>query len=311
MMKPQVSLVHALSFDVEEHFQVAAFWSTMRRRQWDNYESRVERNVERILSILSLHGIRATFFVLGWVAQKHRNLVRGIASCGHEIASHGFGHELITSQTPSLFREDVRSSKDILEDIIGGQIHGYRAPSFSITSETQWALPILAEEGYVYDSSIFPIQHDRYGMPGANPWCHLLETPAGPLWEVPPSTIKMGPIRIPIAGGGYFRLYPYRILRNLLKRTAAEGHPLIMYLHPWELDPDQPRMEGSVVSKFRHYLNLRKTEVRLQQLVKDFRFMSIREAVDTVAMACANKESLLGVGAAGGTHCLVEGKHNG
>jgi polysaccharide deacetylase family protein (PEP-CTERM system associated) len=310
-MKPQASLVHALSFDVEEHFQVGAFWSTMRRRQWDNYESRVERNVERILSILSLHGIRATFFVLGWVAEKHRGLVKVIASCGHEIASHGFGHELITSQTPSVFREDVRNSKDILEDIIGGQIHGYRAPSFSITSETQWALPILAEEGYVYDSSIFPIQHDRYGMPGANPWCHLLETPAGPLWEVPPSTIKIGPIRIPIAGGGYFRLYPYRILRNLLKRTAAEGHPLIMYLHPWELDPDQPRMEGSVVSKFRHYLNLRKTEARLQQLVKDFRFMSIREAVDTVAMACANKESLLGIGAAGGTHCLVEEKHNG
>jgi polysaccharide deacetylase family protein (PEP-CTERM system associated) len=311
MKNPQVSLMHALSFDVEEHFQVAAFWSTMRRRQWDNYESRVERNVEKILSILSLRGIRATFFVLGWIAQKHRNLVRNIASCGHEIASHGFGHELITAQTPSVFRDDVRNSKNILEDIIGGQIHGYRAPSFSITPETQWALPILAEEGYVYDSSIFPIQHDRYGMPGSNPWCHLLTTPAGPLWEVPPSTIKIGPIRLPIAGGGYFRLYPYRILRNLLARTAAGGHPLIMYLHPWELDPDQPRMEGSVVSRFRHYLNLRKTEARLQQLVKDFRFMSIREAIDPVGMACANKESLLGAGAAGGTHCLVEGKHNG
>jgi len=311
MKNPQVSLVHALSFDVEEHFQVAAFWSTTRRRQWDNYESRVERNVEKILSILSLHGIRATFFVLGWVAQKNRNLVREIASRGHEIASHGFGHELITSQTPSVFRDDVRNSKDILEDIIGGQIHGYRAPSFSITPETQWALPILAEEGYVYDSSIFPIQHDRYGMPGADPWCHLLATPAGPLWEVPPSTIKIGPIRLPIAGGGYFRLYPYRILRNLLARTAAGGHPLVMYIHPWELDPDQPRMEGSVVSRFRHYLNLQKTEARLQQLVKDFRFMSIREAIDAVGMACANKESLLRVRAAGGTQCLVEGKHNG
>jgi polysaccharide deacetylase family protein (PEP-CTERM system associated) len=311
MVEPPVSPGHALSFDVEEHFQVAAFWSPMRRRQWDNYESRVERNVERILSILSFHGIRATFFVLGWVAQKHRNLVRGIASHGHEIASHGFGHELITSQTPSVFREDIRNSKDILEDIIGGQIHGYRAPSFSITSETQWALPILAEEGYVYDSSIFPIQHDRYGMPGANPWCHRVMTSAGPLWEVPPSTIKIGPIRIPIAGGGYFRLYPYPILRNLLTRTAAGGHPLIMYLHPWEFDPDQPRMEGSVVSKFRHYMNLSKTEARLQQLVKDFRFMSIREAIETVGSACAGKEGLLGVSDACGTDCLVEGKHNG
>lgn len=309
-MRPQANLVHALSFDVEEHFQVAGFWSTARRRNWDNYESRVQRNVEKILSILSLQRIRATFFVLGWVAQKHRGLVKVIASCGHEIASHGFGHELITSQTPSLFREDIRKSKHFLEDIIGGPVHGYRAPSFTITSETQWALPILVEEGYVYDSSIFPIRHDRYGMPGANPWCHLLETSAGPLWEVPPSTIRMGSIRLPIAGGGYFRLYPYRILRNLLNRAASGVHPLVMYFHPWELDPDQPRMEGSAVSKFRHYLNLRKTEPRLQQLVKDFRFTSIREAVGTVGMACANKESILGVGVTGGTHCLVEEEHN-
>ncbi|MDP1768798.1 MAG: DUF3473 domain-containing protein [Nitrospirota bacterium] len=305
-MKPQPSRVHALSFDVEEHFQVAAFWSTMRRRQWDNYESRVERNVEKILSILSTHGVHATFFVLGWVAQKHPELVRTIASYGHEIASHGFGHELITSQTPGLFREDVRNSKDILENIIGGPVHGYRAPSFTITSETKWALPILVEEGYVYDSSIFPIQHDRYGMPGANPWCHLLETQAGALWEVPPSTLRMGPIRLPIAGGGYFRLYPYQILRSFLTRAATEEQPLVMYFHPWELDPDQPRMEGSLVSKFRHYLNLRKTESRLQQLVKDFRFASIREAVDTVGVACADKEQALGLEAAGGVPCLAE-----
>ena len=260
----------------------------------------MEQNVEKILSILSFHQTRATFFVLGWVAKKHRNLVKAIASCGHEIASPGFGHELITAQTPSLFREDIRISKGILEDIIGGQVHGYRAPSFTITSETQWALPILVEEGYVYDSSIFPIQHDRYGMPGADPWCHRVETSAGALWEVPPSTIRMGPIRFPIAGGGYFRLYPYRILRNLLNRVAGEGHPLIMYLHPWELDPDQPRMEGSPLSKFRHYLNLRKTESRLQQLVTDFKFTSVREAIDAVDIACTNKESLCGVEVAGG-----------
>lgn len=310
-MKPQASRVHALSFDVEEHFQVAAFWSTTRRRQWDNYESRVERNVEKILSILSVQGVRATFFVLGWVAQKHPELVRTIANDGHEIASHGFGHELITSQTPGLFREDVRNSKDILENIIGGPVHGYRAPSFTITPETKWALPILVEEGYVYDSSIFPIQHDRYGMPGANPWCHLLETPSGALWEVPPSTLRLGPIRLPIAGGGYFRLYPYQILRNLLTRAATEGQPLVMYFHPWELDPDQPRMEGSLVSKFRHYLNLRKTEARLQQLVKDFRFASIREAVDTVGVACADKERVLGFAAVGSAPCLAEKTLNG
>lgn len=309
-MKTAASAVHALSFDVEEHFQVAAFWSPTRRRQWDNYESRVEGNVEKILSLLSCHGIRATFFVLGWVAQKHRSLVKVIASQGHEIASHGFGHEMITSQTPSLFREDIRNSKDILEDIISGQIHGYRAPSFTITPETQWALPILVEEGYVYDSSIFPIQHDRYGMPGANPWCHLLETSAGSLWEVPPSTMKVGSIRVPVAGGGYFRLYPYGLLRSMLMRTASEGHPLVMYLHPWELDPDQPRMEGSLVSKFRHYLNLGKTEARLRQLVTDFRFTSIRGAFKAVDTACANKESLVGVGA-DVEQFVVEGTPNG
>lgn len=307
----ETSVRHVLSFDVEEHFQVSAFWSDARRQQWEQLESRVERNVEKILSILSFHRIRATFFVLGWIAQKHRSLVKGIANCGHEIASHGFGHEMITSQTPSLFREDVRTSKGILEDIIGGPIHGYRAPSFTITTETQWALPILVEEGYVYDSSIFPIQHDRYGMPGANPWCHRLATVAGPLWEVPPSTMKVGPVRLPVAGGGYFRLYPYRILRNLLKRTAADGHPLVMYFHPWELDPDQPRMGGSSLSKFRHYLNLEKTEGRLHQLITDFRFTSIREAVDAVGMECVSKESLFGVESAKEDRCFAEGKHNG
>ena len=310
MTKANFNRVHALSFDVEEHFQVAAFWSQMRRSQWDNYESRVEWNIEKILSILSRNGTHATFFVLGWVAQKHRGLVKRIAGQGHEIASHGFGHELITSQKPSLFREDVRKSKYILEDIIEKRVCGYRAPSFTITSQTQWALPILVEEGYIYDSSIFPVQHDRYGIPGANPWCHRIETATGAMWEVPPSTIRIGPVRLAIAGGGYFRLYPYWILRNLLKRTAAEGHPLIMYLHPWELDPDQPRMQGPLVSRVRHYLNLRKTEARLQQLVTDFRFASIREAVEAVGAACAKKESLLEVSAGGKRQYLLEGMHN-
>lgn len=291
-MNPHPARIHALSFDVEEHFQVAAFWSEERRRGWDHCESRVERNVSKILSLLSLHGIHATFFVLGWVAVKHPNLVKTIASQGHEIASHGYGHEMITSQQPGQFREDVKKSRRILEDIIGRRVHGYRAPSFTITPHTQWALPILAEEGYLYDSSIFPVRHDRYGMPGANPWCHRIETASGPLWEVPPSTIKLGPVRLPIAGGGYFRLYPYQVLRGLLHRAAAQGQPLVMYLHPWELDPDQPRMEGSLVSRFRHYLNLRKTEGRLHQLVQDFRFASLREAIEAVGAACASEETL-------------------
>lgn len=289
-MAREACAVHSLSFDVEEHFQVAAFWSSARRRDWDTSESRVEANVDKILALLACQGIRVTFFVLGWVAQKHRHLVKTIASQGHEIASHGFGHELITSQTPSLFREDVRKSKCLLEEVIGRQVNGYRAPSFSITAATKWALPILVEEGYVYDSSIFPIQHDRYGMPGANPWCHLLGTESGPLWEVPPSTLKVGPIRVPVAGGGYFRLYPYPLLSRLLMRVASQGHPLVMYLHPWELDPGQPRMQGSLLSNFRHYVNLDKTEIRLQQLIRDFHFSSIRGAFKEIAVACANKE---------------------
>jgi polysaccharide deacetylase family protein (PEP-CTERM system associated) len=299
-MRHDTTRLNALSFDVEEHFQVAAFWSPLRRRDWDTYQSRVEVNVGKILSLLSLHGIHATFFVLGWVAQKHRNVVKTIASEGHEIASHGFEHDVITSQTPAEFREDVRKSKEVLEDIIGRAIHGYRAPSFTITPQTKWALPILVEEGFVYDSSIVPIQHDRYGMPGANPWCHVLETASGPLWEVPPSTMKVGPVRVPVAGGGYFRLYPYIVLRQLLKRTAGEGHPLVMYLHPWELDPCQPRMQGSLLSRFRHYVNLAKTEFRLQQLLTDFAFTSIRGAFKAVDAACAGRECQFGTTANAG-----------
>ncbi|MDH4328994.1 MAG: DUF3473 domain-containing protein [Nitrospira sp.] len=303
--------VHALSFDVEEHFQVAAFWSDERRRNWESYESRVERNVEKILALLSLHGVQATFFVLGWVALRHPNLVKAIVRQGHEIASHGFSHEMIISQQPSEFREDIRKSKEIIEDITGRAVHGYRAPSFTITPQTQWALEVLVEEGYLYDSSIFPIRHDRYGMPGANPWCHRIETQAGPLWEVPPSTLKVGPIRVPIAGGGYFRLYPYPVLRRLLILAAADGHPLIMYLHPWELDPDQPRMAGSFVSKFRHYLNLQKTEARLHQLLTDFMFATIREAVEAIGAVCDSNENPIGTAENCANHCLVTEGNNG
>ena len=304
-------IVHALSFDVEEHFQVAAFWSEERRCNWDGCESRVEQNVDKILGLLSLYGIHATFFVLGWVALRHPGLVKTIVSQGHEVASHGFGHEMITSQQPGQFREDVRRSKEILEDMAGTSVHGYRAPSFTITPQTQWALQILVEEGYLYDSSMFPVQHDRYGMPGANPYCHRIDTEAGPLWEVPPSTLKVGPIRVPIAGGGYFRLYPYPVLRRLLNLAAHEGHPLIMYLHPWELDPDQPRMTGSLLSRFRHYLNLKKTEARLRQLLADFTFTTIRRAVETVGIACDSKDNPIGVVENCSRQCVAMGNNNG
>ena len=274
-----MQITHCLTFDIEEHFQVSAFDSLDQRERWDRLESRVQRNTEKILEILGARKIKATFFVLGWVAERHPNLIRTMASAGHEVASHGYEHLMVTAQTADQFREDVRKSKAILEDLIGEQVIGYRAPSFTIVKQTKWALQLLVEEGYRYDSSIFPIAHDRYGMPGARPHRHQLHTPAGSIWEVPPATVQIGWVRCPVAGGGYFRFFPYPVLRMLLKRATSEAEPLVMYLHPWELDPAQPRMQGPWVSKFRHYLNLDKTESRLKQLLGDFKFGPIRDVV--------------------------------
>lgn len=268
---------HCLTFDIEEHFQVSAFASPMQRRQWGQFESRVEKNTYKILEMLRAHNARATFFILGWIAERHPDLVRSIGAEGHEVASHGYEHELITAQTPDQFRIDVRKAKQILEEIVGKPVLGYRAPSFTIIEKTQWALSILVEEGYRYDSSIFPIVHDRYGMPGADPHSQLLPTSAGPLWEIPPSTVSIAGFRVPVAGGGYFRLYPYPLLRYLLRMVEAEGQPLVMYLHPWEVDPHQPRMAGPLLSRLRHYLNIHKTEGRLTRLLHDFHFASIRD----------------------------------
>lgn len=277
MRSKSAAPMNCLSFDIEEHFQVSAFASPIRRRHWHEFESRVERNTMKILDCLSAKNVKATFFILGWVAERHLGLVRAIEAEGHEIASHGYAHELLTAQSQALFREDVRKAKHILEDSVGKEVVGYRAPSFTITSETQWALSILVEEGYLYDSSIFPVIHDRYGVPGASPWSYQIQTASGPLQEIPPSTFAMPGFRIPVAGGGYFRLFPYPFLRWMLKQVEATGHPLVMYLHPWELDPQQPLMNGSTVSRFRHYLNLDKTESRLMTLLTDFKFGQIRE----------------------------------
>jgi len=274
---PDLIAKHCLSFDVEEHFQVSAFESPMRRRHWDQFESRVQLNTEKLLELLAIKGVQATFFILGWVAERYPSLVHQIASAGHEVASHGYAHELITSQTPVVFREDIRKAKAILESILSKPVLGYRAPSFSITKDTMWATQVLVEEGYIYDSSIFPVVHDRYGVPSANPELHQLSTASGLLWEVPPSTVKCLGVRLPVAGGGYFRLYPYPVLRALLRKLEGEGAPLVMYMHPWEFDPDQPRMEGSMVSRMRHYLNLDKTEGRMRALLEDFSFAPIRQ----------------------------------
>ena len=301
---------HVISFDVEEHFQVAAFWSAARRREWNQLASRVERNTRKIVDLLSEHSTKATFFVLGWVAERHPDLVKDLAQQGHEIASHGYGHELVHTQTPTQFREDVRRSKQILEDLIGRTVVGYRAPSFSITPQTKWAISVLIEEGYRYDSSIYNRFRSTQGGTVNRAGTYQLKTEAGTILEVSPSTINACGLQLPVAGGGYFRLFPYAASKFFLKNLEKQGSQLVMYLHPWEFDPEQPRMKGSFVSKFRHYLNLRKTEARLHQLVTDFRFTSIREAVEAIGAACADKERLLEVGAGGDGQYFVEGTHN-
>jgi polysaccharide deacetylase family protein (PEP-CTERM system associated) len=269
---------HALTFDVEEHFQVSAFWTSERRKQWDVLESRVERNTFKIADILASRSTKATFFVLGWIAERHPGLVKELAERGHEIASHGYGHELVCNQTPNEFREDIRRSKQILEDLIGKKVLGYRAPSFSITS---WAIEILVEEGFQYDSSV----NDRYrsrstgriGTPGAY---YPIATPSGVLLEISPSTITTFGVQLPVGGGGYFRLLPYGATRMLLKRLESQGSQLVIYLHPWELDPGQPRMHGALMSRARHYLNLDKTEPGLRRLLDDFVFGPIHKVVE-------------------------------
>ena len=264
-------MIHCLTFDIEEHFHVSAFDSPMRRRHWNQFESRVQGTTERLLDILVKENVRATFFVLGWVAERHPELVRRIAQMGHEVSSLGYAHELISAQTPERFREDVRKAKTVLENILAQPVLGYRAPSFTITDETSWALRILVEEGYFYDSSV--------SKSGADGSCHCLSTDAGTLWEVTPSTIQIAGVRMSIAGNGYFRLLPDGLLLRSLKRVETDGHPLVMCLRSWELDPEQPRMNGPLLSRFRHYVNLHKTEDRLIHLLNEFSFGPIRQAI--------------------------------
>ena len=270
--------MHCLSFDVEEHFQVSAFWSEARRQQWDKYESRVENNTRKLVELLAQHDTKATFFVLGWVAERHPGMVKDLASEGHEIASHGHGHELVTMQTPEQFRLDVRKAKQILEDLTGKPVEGYRAPSFTITSGNSWALSILAEEGHIYDSSMYSRFH-RSKNGGVLAGIYPIDTGAGRIWEVPLSTLNVFGFRLPVAGGGYFRLFPYATSKAFLRQLEMRGAQLVFYLHPWEIDPEQPRMRGPWLSQIRHYMNLGKTQMRMSKLLTDFRFAPIGDAV--------------------------------
>ena len=271
---------NALTIDVEDYFQVAALAEAVRREDWHSMEYRVETNTDQLLQLFSDRNVKATFFTLGWVAERSPELVRRIQNAGHEIASHGYSHQLVYNQTPDVFREETRKSKAILEDIIGEPIKGYRAASYSITAKSRWALDILCEEGFTWDSSIFPVHHDRYGMPGTPHEPYWLKPPnGGKLLEFPLSTCPVGSYRMPIAGGGYFRLYPYWLSRWGLGRINRAGKPFIFYLHPWEIDPGQPRLNVSAFSRFRHYNNLDKCMGRLENLLGDFRFGSVSDVL--------------------------------
>ncbi|HKJ72014.1 MAG TPA: XrtA system polysaccharide deacetylase [Gammaproteobacteria bacterium] len=262
-----------MSVDVEDYFQVSAFEHRIRRSEWDRFECRVPGNLARILDRFERHGVRATFFTLGWVARRYPECVRRIVAGGHELASHGYLHRRVTDLSPARFRRDVRAAKALLEDIAGQPVRGYRAPSYSICAETLWALEVLEEEGFGYSSSVYPIRHDHYGMPEA-PRHPFRPTPSGALLEVPVSTLRLAGCCLPCGGGGYFRLLPYGVSRWALGRVnRVEGRPTVFYFHPWEIDPDQPRQPGLPWrTRFRHYLNLHRTEDRLERLLGDFRW---------------------------------------
>ena len=264
------------SVDVEDYFHASALSAGVESTGLENLEHRVYDNTQRLLQILNDSGVHGTFFVLGWVAERYAGLVKEIQKEGHEIACHGYSHSVIYEQTPESFREETLKAKKLLEDITGAPVDGYRAASFSITKETLWALDILAEAGFLYDSSIFPIHHDRYGIPDAPLEPHVRHlSNGGSLLEVPMTVAKLGKLSVPVSGGGYFRLFPYWLTRKAAKSVNAADRPCVFYVHPWEIDPGQPRLDVSGLSKFRHYNNLHKTESRLRKMLADFKFQSM------------------------------------
>jgi polysaccharide deacetylase family protein (PEP-CTERM system associated) len=269
-----------MTIDVEDYFHVSVFDGVVPRSRWESLESRVYSNTERLLDIFSEQNVRATFFILGWVAERYQRLVREIANLGHEVASHGYAHRLVYDQTRDAFRDDVRRAKSILENASEQRVRGYRAPSYSITPRSLWALDVLIEEGYTYDSSIFPIRHDRYGIPVSARHPYALKREAGAITEVPASTTTIGPMNVPVAGGGYFRILPYQWTHwGIARLNRQERRPAVFYLHPWEIDPEQPRLQAGWLSRFRHYRNLDDTERRLRRLLTDFRFGPLCETL--------------------------------
>jgi polysaccharide deacetylase family protein (PEP-CTERM system associated) len=275
-MAQKQHIVNALSIDVEDYFQVAALAPYIARSEWEVRECRVERNVDRILELLDGADATATFFTLGWIAERFPAVVRRIVAGGHELASHGYGHRRATDQSPDGFLEDIRMAKDVLEDLSGVEVKGYRAPSFSIGASNPWALDCIEQAGYRYSSSIYPVRHDHYGMPDAPRFPYRSRER---LLEVPISTVRAFNRNWPAGGGGFFRLLPYGVSRRALQRiNRVDRQPAIFYLHPWEIDPQQPRVPGlDLKTRFRHYVNLHRTEDRLGRLLSDFRWGRVDE----------------------------------
>jgi polysaccharide deacetylase family protein (PEP-CTERM system associated) len=272
---------NAISIDVEDWFHPEALRGRVRREDWDRYEPRAGRNVGALLELLDAAGVRATFFVLGWVAEREPGLVPRLAAAGHEVASHGHEHRMITQQTPAEFGADLRRSLHVLRAQSGQPVRGYRAPSFSVVRDTLWALDILMDHGIEYDSSIFPVHHDRYGIPEAPRAPHRVRERRGEvLWELPPVTLRAGGRNLPAAGGGYLRLLPYAWSALAIRRLETAGLPAVVYTHPWEYDVQQPRFSLPPLRAMRHYAGIGGNAARLRRLLRDFRFGTCAEVVD-------------------------------
>lgn len=281
-MKQAIHPAHHFTIDVEEYFQVSAFEPHIPRSHWPEMESRVVQSTQLLLEMLRAHGRVATCFILGCVAERYPDLVRQIADGGHEVASHGWNHRRVTQETPDEFRESVRRTKAFLEDITGTAVLGYRAPSFSIVPGREWALDILIEEGYAYDSSLFPIHRPGYGYAAAKRDPHWIARAGGRLAEIPPATLRLLGVNLPAAGGAYLRLLPFALIHSAVQQAQRRNAPATLYIHPWELDPAQPRIEAPLRTRLRHYGGLGRTASRLNALLERYEFQTIRETLETM-----------------------------
>lgn len=266
--------------DVEDYFHVSAFSSVISTQDWDNYECRVVQNTRRVLNVAAESNTVGTFFILGWVAERYPNLVEEILAAGHEIGCHSHWHQLVYELGPERFADDLMKSRNILQEITGRPVTLYRAPSFSVTERSLWALEILVEQGFTVDTSVYPVRHDRYGIPSAPLKPHRISTSAGSIVEFPGMVCEVGKARVPVGGGGYLRLFPWSLTRHLLHKVRQQGRPLNVYIHPWEFDPQQPRIKASLKSRFRHYQNLRTTESRIRKMLTEFQLTTMSAVLD-------------------------------